>query len=89
MSPLRSIYGLPTKVRFDVPGTLLVIAWRSEKLEKWTVGHVLASGERMSDVERRAVEKENEKGSDAGKGTSKVNELSSLEGTVKCERNAR
>ena len=43
----------------------------------------------MSDVERRAVEKENEKGSDPGEGTSKVNELSSLEGTVKCERNAR
>ncbi|KAI0274524.1 hypothetical protein BGY98DRAFT_1178355 [Russula aff. rugulosa BPL654] len=66
----------------DVPGTLLVIAWRSEKLEKWTVGHVLASGERMSDVERRPVEKENDKGGDPGEGTSKVNELSSLEGTV-------
>ncbi|KAI0274523.1 hypothetical protein BGY98DRAFT_992835 [Russula aff. rugulosa BPL654] len=60
---------------------------RSSK--SWTVGHIRASGERMSDVEQRAVEKENEKGSDAGEGTSKVNELSSLEGTVKCESNAR
>jgi hypothetical protein len=38
----------------------------------------------MSDVERWLVEKENEKGGDAGEGTSKV-ETSSLEGT---ERNA-
>ena len=39
----------------DVPGTLLVIAKRFEKLEKWTVGHVRALEERMSDVERWLV----------------------------------
>jgi hypothetical protein len=45
----------------DVPGTLLVIARRFEKLEKWTVGHVRALEERMSDVERWLVDKEKEK----------------------------
>ena len=64
----------------DLPGTLLVIARRFEKLEKWTVGHVRALEERMGDVERWLVEKENEKGD--GEGTSKVNESSSLEGNV-------
>jgi hypothetical protein len=66
----------------DVPGTLLVIARRFEKLEKWTVGHVRALEERMSDVERWLVEKENEKGGDEGEGISKGNESSSVEGTV-------
>ena len=45
----------------DLPGTLLVIAKRFEKLEKWTVGHVRALEERMSDVERWLVDKEKEK----------------------------
>jgi hypothetical protein len=36
----------------------------------------------MSDVERWLAEKENEKGGDGGEGTSKVNESSSLEGTL-------
>jgi hypothetical protein len=36
----------------DVPLTLLTIARRFEKLEKWTVGHVRALEERMKDVER-------------------------------------
>ncbi|KII91568.1 hypothetical protein PLICRDRAFT_105554 [Plicaturopsis crispa FD-325 SS-3] len=45
----------------DVPGTLLTIAKRFEKLEKWTVGHVRALEERMSDVERWLVDKEQEK----------------------------
>ncbi len=62
----------------DVPGTLLTIARRFEKLEKWTVGHVRALEERMSDVERWLVDKENEKGGDEG--TLKVNESSSVEG---------
>jgi hypothetical protein len=66
----------------DVPGTLLVVARRFEKLEKWTVGHVRALEERMSDVERWLVDKENEKGGDGGEGTSKVNESPALEGTV-------
>jgi hypothetical protein len=65
----------------DVPGTLLVIAKRFEKLEKWTVGHVRALEERMSDVERWLVEKESEKGAD-GEGTLKLDESSPLEGTV-------
>jgi hypothetical protein len=45
----------------DVPSTLLTIARRFEKLEKWTVGHVRALEERMDDVERWLVEKEKEK----------------------------
>jgi len=45
----------------DVPATLLTIAKRFEKLEKWTVGHVRALEERMGDVERWLVDKEKEK----------------------------
>ncbi|KAH9903505.1 hypothetical protein C8Q73DRAFT_634500 [Cubamyces lactineus] len=45
----------------DIPGTLLTIARRFEKLEKWTVSHVRALEERMDDVERWLVEKEREK----------------------------
>ena len=62
----------------DTPGTLLVIARRFEKLEKWTVGHVRALEERMSDVERWLVDKESEKENTV----SKVDESSVLEGTV-------
>ncbi|TFY83160.1 hypothetical protein EWM64_g852 [Hericium alpestre] len=49
----------------DVGPTLLTIAKRFEKLEKWTVGHVRALEERMSDVERWLVEKEKEKEDEA------------------------
>ncbi|CAE6473370.1 unnamed protein product [Rhizoctonia solani] len=42
----------------DVPLTVLTVARRFEKLEKWTVGHVRALEERMKDVERYLVEKE-------------------------------
>jgi hypothetical protein len=66
----------------DVPGTLLVIARRFEKLEKWTVGHVRALEERMGDVERWLVEKESEKGADGGEGTLNADGSSPLEGTV-------
>ncbi|KAF9456741.1 hypothetical protein BDZ94DRAFT_1203948 [Collybia nuda] len=45
----------------DVAGTVLTIAKRFEKLEKWTVGHVRALEDRMSDVERWLVDKEKEK----------------------------
>ena len=45
----------------DVPGTLLNIAKRFEKLERWTVAHVRALEERMGDVERWLVDKENER----------------------------
>lgn len=45
----------------DVPGTLLTVVKRFEKLEKWTVGHVRALEERMDDVERWLVEKEKDK----------------------------
>ncbi|KAI0672383.1 hypothetical protein C8Q78DRAFT_970700 [Trametes maxima] len=45
----------------DVPGTLLTITKRFEKLEKWTVSHVRALEERMDDVERWLVEKERER----------------------------
>ncbi|KAG6872193.1 hypothetical protein C0995_012085 [Termitomyces sp. Mi166 len=50
-----------TQGTLDMPGTLLTIAKRFEKLEKWTVGHVRALEERMSDVERWLVDKEKEK----------------------------
>ena len=45
----------------DVSGTLLAIATRFEKLEKWTVGHVRALEDRMNDVERWLGDKEKEK----------------------------
>ncbi|KAF8665040.1 hypothetical protein AX16_000652 [Volvariella volvacea WC 439] len=73
-SPLRSMGGAspsrearPLYAQFDsqgtldVPGTLLTIVKRFEKLEKWTVGHVRALEERMGDVERWLVDKEKEK----------------------------
>lgn len=46
----------------DVPGTLLLIAKRFEKLERWSVSHVRALEERMGDVERWLVDKENQRG---------------------------
>ncbi|TFK28262.1 hypothetical protein FA15DRAFT_612335 [Coprinopsis marcescibilis] len=49
----------------DVPGTLLAIAKRFEKLEKWTIGHVRALEDRMNDVERWLVDKEKDKPSTA------------------------
>ncbi|KAF9224995.1 hypothetical protein BS17DRAFT_752068 [Gyrodon lividus] len=51
----------------DLPGTLLVIAKRFEKLERWTVSHVRALEERMGDVERWLVDKENERAKSKGK----------------------
>lgn len=45
----------------DIPGTVLTIAKRFEKLEKWTVGHVRALEERMNDVERWLVDKERDR----------------------------
>ncbi len=61
-SPGRS--GPPVYAQFtsdgtlDIAGTLLTIAGRFEKLERWSVGHVRALEERMDDVERWLVEKE-------------------------------
>ncbi|KAI0251515.1 hypothetical protein BJV78DRAFT_1210251 [Lactifluus subvellereus] len=65
----------------DVPGTLLIIARRFEKLEKWTVGHVRALEDRMGDVERWLVEKENDKDGEKGD-VSRTSEPSVLEGSV-------
>jgi hypothetical protein len=45
----------------DITATLLTITERFEKLEKWTVGHVRALEERMVDVERWLVQKEEER----------------------------
>ncbi|KAF7331893.1 hypothetical protein MKEN_00069600 [Mycena kentingensis (nom. inval.)] len=50
-----------TTSTLDVPATLLMIAKRFEKLEKWTVGHVRALEDRMGDVERWLVDKEKAK----------------------------
>ncbi|KAH7926899.1 hypothetical protein BV22DRAFT_319560 [Leucogyrophana mollusca] len=36
----------------EIPGTLLVLARRFEKLERWRVGHTRALEEHMGDVER-------------------------------------
>jgi len=36
----------------DLPGTLITVTRRFEKLEKWAVGHVRALEERMKDVEK-------------------------------------
>jgi len=67
----------------DVPGTLLVIARRFEKLEKWSVGHVRALEERMGDVERWLVEKENEReGQVEDATTTNGSSSSALEGSV-------
>ena len=53
----------------DVAGTLLTIARRFEKLERWTVSHVRALEDRMGDVERWLVEKEKEKDEGPKEGT--------------------
>ncbi|KIM25030.1 hypothetical protein M408DRAFT_331494 [Serendipita vermifera MAFF 305830] len=42
----------------DVAETLLTIARRFEKLERWTVGHVRALEDRVGDVEKWLVDKE-------------------------------
>lgn len=42
----------PVTGALDVAATLLTVATRFEKLEKWTVNHVRALEERMKDVER-------------------------------------
>ena len=49
----------------DVSGTLLAIATRFEKLEKWTIGHVRALEDRMNDVERWLADKEKDKEEEA------------------------
>lgn len=72
-SPGRS--GPPLYAQFtpegslDIPTTLLTIASRFEKLERWTVGHVRALEERMDDVERWLVDKEKEKENQEQPGT--------------------
>ncbi|PVF93633.1 hypothetical protein CPB86DRAFT_789892, partial [Serendipita vermifera] len=54
----------PTYAKFtpsgtlDIPETLLTIARRFEKLERWTVGHVRALEDRVGDVEKWLVDKE-------------------------------
>ncbi|EGO01254.1 hypothetical protein SERLA73DRAFT_26768, partial [Serpula lacrymans var. lacrymans S7.3] len=70
----------------DVHGTLLVIAKRFEKLERWTVSHVRALEERMGDVERWLVERENEK--DKTKDEARAPE-GSEDATSKLEANSR
>jgi hypothetical protein len=50
----------------DVSGTLLTIATRFEKLEKWTIGHVRALQDRMNIiVERWLADKEKDKEEEA------------------------
>ncbi|KAJ7598875.1 hypothetical protein C8J56DRAFT_1157944 [Mycena floridula] len=72
---------LPVYAQFDDNGTLdvhvtlLTIAKRFEKLEKWTVGHVRALEERMTDVERWLLERETQKEQDNGQDSGMVSEL--------------
>ena len=63
----------------DVPGTLLTIAKRFEKLEKWTVGHVRALEDRMNDVERWLVDKEKVKEETASMNKEETKEFPSQE----------
>lgn len=49
----------------DVSGTLLAIATRFEKLEKWTTSHVRALEDRMNNVERWLADKEKDKEEEA------------------------
>ncbi|OAX37895.1 hypothetical protein K503DRAFT_719084 [Rhizopogon vinicolor AM-OR11-026] len=70
----------------DVPGTLLLIAKRFEKLEKWSVSHVRALEERMGDVERWLVDKENHRSKETGASSnykhSPESELAAIRGDV-------
>lgn len=66
----------------DVPGTLLTIVKRFEKLEKWTVGHVRALEERMDDVERWLVEKEKEKEREQANGKASESGDETVEGAM-------
>ena len=59
----------------DVPGTLLKIAERFDKLEKWIVGHVRALEGRVNDVERWVVDKEAEKEKEKDKEKESESEL--------------
>ncbi|KAH9034363.1 hypothetical protein EDB83DRAFT_2678127 [Lactarius deliciosus] len=59
----------------DVPGTLLVIARRFEKLEKWTVGHVRALEERM-------ISKVDESGALEGSVNEMRDELMEMQGRI-------
>ncbi|CAL1710028.1 unnamed protein product [Somion occarium] len=58
-TPLYAVFN--SQGSLDVPATLITIAQRFEKLEKWTVSHTRALEERMDDVERWLVDKEGEK----------------------------
>ncbi|KAG1740536.1 uncharacterized protein EDB91DRAFT_1028366, partial [Suillus paluster] len=68
----------------DVPGTLLLIAKRFEKLERWSVTHVRALEERMGDVERWLVDKENQRSKEREPNDkpSPESELASVRGDV-------
>ncbi|KZT43338.1 hypothetical protein SISSUDRAFT_1057745 [Sistotremastrum suecicum HHB10207 ss-3] len=64
--PMYAVY--TSMGTLDIEATLMAIAKRFEKLEKWSVGHVRALEERMSDVEKWLVEKEEEKERDKERG---------------------
>lgn len=49
-TPLYAVFN--PQGTLDIPVTLLTVAKRFEKLEKWTVSHVRALEERMKDVEK-------------------------------------
>lgn len=67
----------------DLSGTLLTIARRFEKLERWTVSHVRALEERMGDVERWLVDKENERTKEKEHEQDKANPSEADLGTIK------
>ena len=63
----------------DVPDTLLTIARRFEKLEKWTVSHVRALETRMEDVERWLADKEEKEKEEKAHGASEKSSFHSEE----------
>ncbi|KAG8908873.1 hypothetical protein FRC01_007215 [Tulasnella sp. 417] len=62
-TPLYAVFN--PQGTLDVPATLLTVAKRFEKLEKWTVSHVRALEERMKDVEKYLIDRESDEKPDS------------------------
>ncbi|KAG8990544.1 hypothetical protein FRB90_001731, partial [Tulasnella sp. 427] len=57
-TPLYAVFN--PQGTLDIPATVITVAKRFEKLEKWTVSHVRALEERMKDVEKYLIDRESE-----------------------------
>ncbi|KAG8957491.1 hypothetical protein FRC00_003894 [Tulasnella sp. 408] len=62
-TPLYAVFN--PQGTLDIPATLLTVAKRFEKLEKWTVSHVRALEERMKDVEKYLIDRESDEKPDS------------------------